>query len=42
MRKAKKDRLEKKGWKVGNVQEFLQLSEDEAAYVELLIVWPVL
>ncbi len=35
MRKAKKDRLEKKGWKVGNVQEFLQLSDDEAAYVEL-------
>jgi ribosome-binding protein aMBF1 (putative translation factor) len=35
MRKAKRDRLEKKGWKVGAVREFLQLSDDEAAYVEL-------
>jgi ribosome-binding protein aMBF1 (putative translation factor) len=35
MRKAKKERLEKRGWKIGNVQEFLQLSDDEAAYVEL-------
>ena len=35
MRKAKKERLEKKGWKVGTVQEFLGLSDEEAAYVEL-------
>ena len=35
MRKAKKDRLEKKGWKVGTVQDFLGLSDEEVAYVEL-------
>jgi ribosome-binding protein aMBF1 (putative translation factor) len=35
MRKTKKQRLEKKGWKVGSVQEFLGLSDEEAAYVEL-------
>jgi ribosome-binding protein aMBF1 (putative translation factor) len=35
MRKAKKERLETKGWKVGTVQEFLGLSEEEAAYIEL-------
>ena len=26
--------LEKSGWKVGSAQEFLQLSDEEAAYVE--------
>lgn len=35
MRKAKKERLEKKGWKVGTVEEFLDLSPEEAAYIEL-------
>lgn len=35
MRKAKKERLEKKGWKVGTVQDFLGLSDEDAAYVEL-------
>lgn len=35
MNSAKKDRLEKKGWKVGTVQEFLGLSIQESAYVEL-------
>jgi ribosome-binding protein aMBF1 (putative translation factor) len=35
MRKAKKERLEKRGWKVGTAQEFLGLSDEEAAYVEL-------
>ena len=35
MRKAKKNRLEKKGWKVGSVEEFLDLSPEEAAYIEL-------
>jgi ribosome-binding protein aMBF1 (putative translation factor) len=35
MRKAKKKRLEKKGWKIGTAQEFLGLSDEEAAYVEL-------
>ena len=35
MHKAKKTRLEKKGWKVGTAQEFLGLSDEEAAYVEI-------
>ena len=35
MRKTKKDRLEKKGWKVGSVDEFLGLTPEESAYIEL-------
>ena len=35
MRKDKKARLERAGWKVGSVQDFLGLSEVEAALVEL-------
>ena len=35
MRRAKKARIEKMGWKVGTVQEFLGLSDEEAAYVEV-------
>jgi len=35
MDKEKKARLEAKGWKVGSVEEFLGLTSDEAAYVEL-------
>jgi predicted XRE-type DNA-binding protein len=35
MHKAKQKRLEKSGWKVGSVNEFLDLSPHESAYVEL-------
>jgi hypothetical protein len=35
MRNAKRERLEKKGWKVGTVQDFLNLSDEESMYVEL-------
>lgn len=35
MKTTKKKRLESKGWKVGTVQEFLQLSPEESAYLEL-------
>ena len=35
MRKGKKTRLERAGWKVGSVQEFLGLSKAEEALVEL-------
>jgi DNA-binding XRE family transcriptional regulator len=28
-------RLERKGWKIGSAQELLQLSDEEAAYIEL-------
>lgn len=35
MRKAKAERLNRAGWKVGTVQEFLGLNEAEVTYVEL-------
>jgi len=35
MDKAKKKRLEAKGWKVGTTSEFLGLSPEEARYIEL-------
>lgn len=35
MREEKRKRLEGKGWKVGGVKEFLNLSPEEAAYIEL-------
>ena len=37
MRKQKKKRLESKGWKIGTVKEFLGLSDEESAYIELKI-----
>ena len=38
MNTLKKKRLERKGWKVGTVSELLNLSPEEAAYVELKLV----
>lgn len=35
MLKAKRNKIEKKGWKVGSVDEFLDLSSEESAYIEL-------
>ena len=35
MRDDKKKRLEARGWKVGTTREFLKLSADEEAYIEL-------
>ena len=35
MRDAKRKALEKKGWRVGDADEFLDLAPEEAAYVEL-------
>ena len=35
MKTAKRKRLEAKGWKIGSSTEFLGLSSEEAAYVEL-------
>ncbi len=35
MKNAKRKRLENGGWKVGSVAEFLGLSDEEAALVEL-------
>ena len=35
MNKAKRLKLEAKGWKVGTVEEFLELTPEESAYIEL-------
>jgi len=35
MRRSKKERLEAKGWRLGTAQEFLGLSDEGTAYVEL-------
>jgi ribosome-binding protein aMBF1 (putative translation factor) len=37
MRKDKRIRLEAKGWKFGTTKDFLNLSEEESAYIELKI-----
>jgi len=36
MKAAKRKKLESRGWKVGSAADFLGLSEEEAAYVELI------
>jgi DNA-binding XRE family transcriptional regulator len=35
MKAAKKRQLARRGWKVGTVAEFLQLSPEESAYIEM-------
>jgi len=35
MRRSKKEKLEAKGWRFGTAQQFLGLSDEETAYVEL-------
>jgi len=35
MREDKRRRLEAKGWKVGTAKEFLRLSDEESAYIDL-------
>ena len=35
MDRGKRKRLEAKGWKVGSIEEFLGLSSEEAAFIEL-------
>ena len=35
MKKAKKEHLKKAGWKVGTVKEFLGMSDEEAALIEM-------
>ncbi len=35
MKVTKKKQLARKGWKVGTVAEFLQLSPEESAYIEM-------
>lgn len=35
MKQSKKVKLENRGWKIGSAEEFLDLSAEEAAYVEM-------
>lgn len=35
MKAAKRKKLEAKGWKVGSVEDFLDLSPEDVAYIEL-------
>jgi DNA-binding XRE family transcriptional regulator len=35
MKKGKRDRLEAAGWKVGSTADFLHLSPDEVAFIEM-------
>jgi DNA-binding XRE family transcriptional regulator len=35
LRDDKRKRLEAKGWRIGNAREFLGLTDEEAAYIEL-------
>ena len=35
MRKEKAKRLENKGWKIGSAEDFLGLSPEESAYIDL-------
>ena len=35
MKRSKKDRLEAAGWRVGTAQEFLGLTQEEAAFIEM-------
>lgn len=35
MKAAKQKKLEAKGWKIGSANDFLNLSPEEAAYIEL-------
>ena len=37
MKQSKRKRLEAAGWKVGSAQEFLDLSDHEAAFVEVKV-----
>ena len=37
MRKQKRKRLKAKGWRIGTVKEFLGLSDEESAYIELKV-----
>lgn len=40
MDETKKQRLEEHGWKIGTVKEFLGLSPEEEAWIELRLVAP--
>ena len=39
MEKAKRKRLVKKGWVIGDTQQFLRLTDEEVAYIELKLAF---
>lgn len=39
MDKTKKKRLEQHGWKIGDAKDFLELSEEEVAYIDLKLAF---
>ena len=41
MKRAKRQRLEAKGWKIGRTENLLQLTDDEIAYIELKLALSV-
>ena len=41
MKRAKRQRLEAKGWKIGRTEDLLQLTDDEIAYIELKLALSV-
>ena len=38
MKQSKRARLESRGWRIGSAEEFLDLSAEEAAYIEMKFV----
>ena len=38
MNASKKKDLESRGWRIGSVQDFLELTEAETAYIELKLI----
>jgi len=38
VKQGKRARLEGKGWKIGSAKEFLDLSDEEVAYIEMKLV----
>lgn len=41
MKKAKRNAIEKRGWKVGSVADFLGLSPEEVAFIEIKLALSV-
>ena len=35
MKKAKREQIERKGWRLGSAEDFLGLSAEESAYIDL-------
>jgi len=35
MKKSKKERLEKAGWRIGTAKDFLELTDEEVAFIEI-------